>query len=151
MQAGGGMWVVSPACPYGTGSLSEDARRAVERALADERRSEAVYAAIDAKLGAPSPFRRIVYAERMRSVALEALLATHGHAIPSREPVTLRAVTDRKDACRIGIASERTSLALYDELLAGSPPADVRCIFERLRDASRSRHLPAFEQCAAAP
>lgn len=141
----------SAACPSDTAPLTEGARKAVERALADERRSEATYVALDAKLGAASPFTRIVHGERRHAMALEALLSAHGLPLPGSEPVSTPAVADRREACKVGITSERTNIALYDELLAGTLPPDVRCVFEHLRDASRLRHQPAFERCAAAP
>jgi hypothetical protein len=92
-----------------------------------------------------------VHAERRHAAALEGLLSTHGLPLPGSDAVTPPAITSRTEACRFGVASERANIALYDELLAGTLPADVRCVFEHLRDASRLRHQPAFERCAAGP
>ena len=139
------------ACPSDTAPLSDGARKGVERALADERRAEATYVALDAKLGATSPFGRIVHAERRHAAALEALLATHALPLPAADAIAPPAAANRAEACKLGVASERANIALYDELLAGTLPPDVRCVFEHLRDASKLRHQPAFERCAAVP
>ncbi len=50
-----------------------------------------------------------------------------------------------------GAEPERENIALYDELLASPLPDDVRCVFERLRAMSATRHLPAFGRCASRP
>ena len=141
----------SAVCPIDTAPLADGARKAVERALADERRAEATYAAVDSKLGVTSPFTRIVRAERRHATALEGLLSTRGLPLPGGEAIPPPAITSRAEACKLGVASERANITLYDELLAGALPADVRCVFEHLRDASRLRHQPAFERCAAEP
>ena len=141
----------SAACPVDTAPLSEGARKAVERALADERRAEATYVALDAKLGGGSPLKRILHAEQRHAAALERLLTVRGLPLPGSEAIQPPSVTSRVEACKLGAASERANIALYDELLTGTLPADVRCVFEHLRDASRLRHQPAFERCAAGP
>jgi rubrerythrin len=127
--------------------LADDARRAVERALADERRAESIYAAIDRQLGPGTPFTRIVQAERRHASALETVLLAHGLPLPAAEAVASPSIGDRKSACALGVASERANIAMYDELLAGVLPPDVRCVFEHLRAASKERHQPAFERC----
>lgn len=141
----------SAPCPVDTTPLADGAHKAVERALADERRAGGTYAALDASLGPTSPFARIVRAERRHATALEGLLTRRGLPVPATEAITPPAITTRVDACKLGAASERANVALYDELLAGPLPPDVRCVFEHLRDASRLRHQPAFERCAAGP
>ncbi len=61
-RGGGGLTAM---CQIGTGSLLPDARAAVIRALADERRAEALYAVLDEKVGsAPSPFPHVEHSER---------------------------------------------------------------------------------------
>lgn len=137
-------------CPRGEGPLDEASRTAILRALADERAAEARYEAIEQSLGPVMPFRPIVRAERRHAWALEQLFAMRdesapasSNASPPAKPATLR------DACAVGVASERANIALYDELLRTNLPPDVRCVFEHLQAASRERHLPAFERCAA--
>jgi hypothetical protein len=50
-------------------------------------------------------------------------------------------------ACAAGVDAELANIALYDELLKGDLPADVRRVFENVRAASLNSHLPAFERC----
>ncbi len=136
------------ACPFGAGPLSHEARVAVERALAEERRAESSYAALDAKLGAASPFRHFVHAESRHAAELAALLSAHDARVPESSPTTPPTIGSRAEACRFGVSTEDANIALYDELLAETLPPDVRCVFERLQSVSRDRHRPAFESCA---
>jgi hypothetical protein len=136
------------ACPVDTAPLAPAVKDAIERALADERAAEARYAIAVAKLGTGGPLERIERAERRHSSRLESLLVAHGLAIPASAPPSTAAPKSVGEACRAGVAAEKTNIAMYDELLKASLPADVRCVFEHLRSASRDRHLPALERCA---
>lgn len=121
----------------------------MEEALADERRAEQSYERLADEVG-PLPFRHLEEAEDRHATMLERLLAAHGHPTPEpRASASAPAAASRAEACALGAKSERDNIALYDGLLARDLPADVRCVFERLRAASRDRHLPAFERCAA--
>jgi rubrerythrin len=136
-------------CTLGAGSLPEDVRGGIARALADERRSEAEYAQL-AKRTPGFPFEHIGRSEARHAFELERLLAAHSHPIPptASEQAQVHA-DDARTACVFGVASEKRNIAVYDELLSTpSLPPDVRCVFERLRAASATRHLPAFERCA---
>jgi hypothetical protein len=44
--------------------------------------------------------------------------------------------------------AERENIAMYDDLLRGDLPADVRQVFSNNRSASVTNHLPAFERCS---
>jgi rubrerythrin len=136
-------------CAMSTGPLAADARAAVERALADERRAEALYAALEEKLDvSPTPIPRVVRAEQRHSSELERILVAHALPIPAGPAPTAPSAATPKDACALGVSSERANIAMYDELLAKPLPADVQCVFQHLRAASHDRHLPAFERCA---
>lgn len=139
-------------CPRGEGALTEAARMATERALADERGSEAKYEAIERALGPVMPFRRIERAERRHAWALEQLLVAHGAVVPTASSASSAVpVANLREACALAVQSEKANIALYDELLKGDLPSDVRCVFGHLQAASRERHLPTFERCATAP
>jgi hypothetical protein len=136
-------------CPWSDAPLAASSRAAIERALADERAAEARYDAVVQAFGPVMPFRQLQHAERRHSWALEELLVTHhapippATAAPPAEPKSLR------EACTIGVEAEKKNVALYEELLVNADlPADVRCVFTHLRDASRERHEPALERCA---
>jgi len=135
-------------CDLGSGPLDATSLSAVERALDDERRAEDRYRAAVAELGRSSPLARLERAEGRHSAVLERLLTSHGVAVPARRAAaTEPAFGSVSGACLAGERTERENVALYDELLKGSVPDDVRCVFERLRAASKDRHLPALERC----
>lgn len=132
----------------GGAALDDAARSAVERALADERRAEARYAAALHELGSTAPLRNVNRAEGRHAWALEALLRSHGSAVPeSRAATGIPRYGSVAAACRDGQDVERQNIALYDQLLEGTLPADVQCVFSHLRMVSKERHLPAFERC----
>lgn len=139
------------ACPSSDAPLSDSSRTAIERALADERAAEARYDGIVQAVGPTMPFQQLQRAERRHSLALEQLLVKHHATVPAATtPPIMAAPNKLRDACVVGVALEKNNIALYDELMTGDLPEDVRCVFSHLRDASRERHLPALERCAAA-
>jgi len=147
-----GMGYGAGACALGSGALSDDVVASVDRALADERRAESQYAALAQHLeSTPNPFRHIVRSEVRHSFELERLLSAHGAAIPAPSSVPAPSASTLPAACTFGVGSEQANIALYDRLLEGTLPGDVRCVFERLRAASLERHLPAFQGCASPP
>lgn len=142
----GGPHAMHATCALGSGAISEDASQAILRALADERRAEAEYAT----LGSGRPLVHIARSEHQHAAELEALLRAHGAPVPPPSEVAPPpTTTSAREACALGIASERRNIALYDELLRAPLPADVRCVFERLRAMSAEHHLPAFQRCAS--
>jgi hypothetical protein len=53
-----------------------------------------------------------------------------------------------REACEAGIAAEVANAALYERLLTATRRPDILTVFQRLREASQQRHLPAFRRCA---
>ncbi|MBB4285312.1 ferritin-like domain-containing protein [Roseospira goensis] len=124
-------------------------RAALEDALDDEYRAEAVYEAAIAAFGPVRPFVQIVEAERRHVDALLQLFERYGfEPPPNRWRGRVDRPTDMRDACQAAARAEQDSAALYDRLIASVTEDDVRAVFARLRDASQVRHLPAFERCA---
>jgi hypothetical protein len=125
-------------------------RTAVEEALADERRTEAVYADIVAAHGAVRPFSNAVRAEGRHAAHLEATLTARGLAVPPRPSPPAAPGETVARACATAVEAERANVALYDRLLAvAALPDDVRTAFAHNRRASLEHHLPAFERCVA--
>lgn len=136
-------------CPPADAPLSASSRAAIERALADERAAEARYDAVVQAFGPVMPFRRLERAEHRHSWALEQLLVQHRTPVPPEATSPSRAEPKSlRDECALAVQTEEKNVALYDELMSGDLPADVRCVFSHLRDASKNRHLPALERCA---
>jgi len=130
--------------------LSDSVRAAIEEALLDELRGEAIYARVLKDHGEVRPFSNVVRAERRHAEFLEHLLKVRGLAVsapPADAEVPGSASV--KEACAAAVAFETTNVALYDRLLAAGPlPDDVKRAFDHNRVASLDHHKPAFERCA---
>jgi rubrerythrin len=126
-------------------------RHALEEVLDDEYRARATYRAVLDRHGPVRPFSAIVEAEDRHVRALLPLFRRHGFPVPEdpwrdrvEAPATLR------EACAAAVAAELENAAMFDRLapVAADHP-DVAAVFERLREASAERHLPAFRRCLA--
>lgn len=139
------------ACPSSDEPLSDAARSAIERALADERAAEARYEAVRGSIGPVMPFGQLERAERRHAWSLEQLLAQHRAPVPPQASApSIVETKSLRDECARGVEIEKKNIALYDELSKLELPADVQCVFTHLRAASHDRHLPALERCAGA-
>jgi rubrerythrin len=135
--------------PTSAPPLSSDAKTALQRAIEEEYRSEALYDAIVVKFGTRAPFQRIAHSERRHAWILESLALAHGLDLATNNAGTVKQpeLANVAAACRAAVESEKKTIALYDELLKRDVPQDLRRAFEHLRAASAQRHLPAFETC----
>ncbi|MFZ1413908.1 MAG: DUF2202 domain-containing protein [Defluviicoccus sp.] len=125
----------------------------LREALIDEYQAIAVYQkVIDAfgPFGPVRPFVNIIEAERTHVQALLPLFARYGVPVPEATPTPAAAVPSSiLEACRNAVEAERANVAMYDRLLSATQAPDVRAVLARLQEASRDRHLPAFERCVA--
>jgi len=130
--------------------LSESERAHLIAALDDEHQARATYAQVIEDFGDVRPFSNIVEAEDRHARALIRLFERYGVPVP---PDTWPARAPRygslREACEAGVAAEVANARLYDDLLSGTDRADIREVYENLREASQERHLPAFRRCAA--
>ena len=117
-------------------------------AIEDEYAARAEYAAIMAKLGEQRPFSNIMRAEQTHIARLTPLFATHGVALP-KDNAALYVVVPATlaEAFRIGVDVEIKNIAMYEAFLRVDLPADVRLVFNALKNASKN-HLAAFENGA---
>jgi len=127
-----------------------DLRTALTLALQDEYHARDTYRAVLAKQGEVRPFTNVVAAEERHIAALIRQFERLGYAVPEPDARTPMAVpATRGEACVAAATAERANVALYDRLLAVvAADAEVEQTFRRLQEASRERHLPAFERCA---
>ena len=125
-------------------------RAALIEALADERRAKAVYAAVLARFGDRRPFSNVLPAEGRHEARLLAHFAEFGIDAPADAWATtdVEVPSTFREACERAASAERENVAMYDRLLASLEEPAVRATMEVLRDASLSRHLPAFERHA---
>jgi len=134
----------------GSGAASSDVE-ALRAALDDEYRAEATYAAVIAAFGDARPFINIIEAERRHAARVKAEMDRLGIGYDPANPYlgTLAAPASLLAACEQGVAAEVENIALYDRLLPAILDPQVRDTLVALQAASRDRHLPAFERCAA--
>lgn len=108
-----------------------------------------------ARFGPIRPFANIARAEERHIGALMQLYRRYGLAVPPpAPPVRPASLPDTpRELCERAVDEERANVALYDARLLpqASAYADVRSVMQRLRDASRFNHLPAFQRCARRP
>lgn len=137
--------------------LTGEAEAAVLTALDDEYHARAFYRAVIRRFGEVRPFVNIEQSESRHIAALKRVLKAYGvrapadphdgsPAIESIVPATVAA------ACAVAAQAEIDNDRLYEERLLPHVRdyPGVRTVFERLSEASRERHLPAFRRGAAA-
>jgi hypothetical protein len=119
-------------------------------AIQDEYRTQGTYAKVLAEHGDVTPFSNILVAETAHVGSLSALYAAREWPVPGSDwqPEDIPSFATLLLACEAGVALEEANVALYDGLLAGELPADVRTVFLNLQAASRDHHQPAFARCA---
>lgn len=141
----------SPTAPTGTSTTVTPALTvALEQAINDEYRAETTYQGVVADFGQVLPFVNVLTAEERHSAAIARLYANRGLTAPPN-PFTVAGVphfATLTAACAAAASAERANIALYDGLLAGVLPTDVRQVFTNNRAASVDNHLPAFLRCS---
>jgi rubrerythrin len=132
-----------------TTPLEASVRAALERALADERRAEAMYLQVVADHGSVAPFAHASHAENRHSEMILGAFRLRGETPAAAEATAAPPrFASLQEACRAAMQWEEENVALYDELLRAELPQDVRRVFEHNRRASAAHHLPAFQRCA---
>ena len=121
---------------------------ALGEALDDEYKARATYRAVIERFGEVRPFINIVEAEGRHIKALLAIYQRHG-VEPPADPWTgrIEAPATVESACQAAVEAERENDAMYRRLLSIVEDPDIRAVMARLQEASRDRHLPAFERC----
>ncbi len=136
-------------------AMSDTERAAALRGLDDEYGAYATYTAVLEKFGPVEPFVSIRESEREHIAALVRFLEAEGVEVPENpylngEKPAPEAPDTVQEACAIGVEAEIANAALYDDDLlpavAGNP--QLERIFNNLKTASSTHHLPAFRACA---
>lgn len=129
---------------------TEAEARALDVALDDEYRAWSTCDQVIRDFGNVMPFVNIREAEVRHIAALQALFVTYGLRVPENIwPGRVPRYASLREACQAGVAAEIENAQLYERLLASSRSPDVVAVFRRLQEASQTRHLPAFQRCAA--
>lgn len=116
-------------------------------AIQDEYLARAEYSAIIQAFDVDRPFTNIIRAESSHIVELEPLLEAYQVPAADVAAITAMAATPATlaEAYATGVIAEKDNIAMYESFLKQDLPADVRAVFENLRDGSL-RHLAAFER-----
>jgi len=131
--------------------LSDYEKQALNIAIDEEYKAKAIYQKVTATFGAISPFSTIVRDEQMHINWLANLHAKYGLTIPSDSwsGNVIQEFSSKQQACEIGAQAEFDNAAVYDQMIPQVSHSDIISTFTKLRDVSRYRHLPAFQEWAA--
>ncbi len=140
--------VSAESASYGAAAAKAAVNPTVEQmlvfAIQDEYLARAEYELIMSKAGNIRPFSNIIKAEEQHIEWVADLMREKGYKVPADEGATHAVLPkDLKAAYETGVQAEIDNIAMYDAFLKNDLPADVRSLFERLRDASEN-HLQAF-------
>lgn len=138
-------------------ALPQAGDQALKAALQDEQRAFAFYSAVNKRFQDPIPFVNIEQTEATHAQAVARQMRIAGLEVPAnpylrRPNESLAAwykrlnVPNTLEQAKVMAAQiERSNVLLYDRYLADeSLPSNVRNLFQRLRQVSQERHLPAF-------
>jgi len=129
--------------------LTETEICALNEALDDEYRSWATYDQVLADFGEVLPFSNIREAEARHIEALCMLFARYGLTVPKNPwPGKVERYASLQEACEASVAAEIANDEMYDRLLGTTQRPDILTVLHNLQEASRQRHLPAFQRCA---
>jgi len=130
-------------------ALTPTVAAAVDTAIQDEFHAEQIYLRVLADHGNVLPFFNVVVAEQRHSAALAGVLERRGLDVPTSDwdLDNVPRFATVPEACAAAALAEVANIAIYDRLLVGELPTDVRNVFTNNRRASLERHLPAFTAC----
>lgn len=135
---------------YPAGTLNDDVKSALDKAINDEYAAYSTYDAIIKKLGLVRPFSMVINAEEQHIARLKSVYDKYGIKAPTNKLIgTIKSPNTIKEACQTGVEAEISNANLYkNELLPASKDyEDVTLVFTDLMNASLQKHLPAFEKC----
>ncbi|MFC2162854.1 DUF2202 domain-containing protein [Candidatus Altiarchaeota archaeon] len=130
--------------------VSLDEVEALGMALDDEYKARATYEQVIKDFGEERPFVNIITAEERHIAELMELYEKYGlEPVADKWAGNIGSADSITHACGISVQAEIDNAALYDQLFSKVDNQDITAVFTSLRDASRLKHLPAFERCAA--
>ncbi len=134
----------------GSSAASEQTTYTLEEmlqyALEDERIAQAEYEAIMESFDVTRPFSNIAEAEKQHEAEIIALYEARGMEVSDFDASEYVVLPDTlAEIYEVGIQAEINNIAMYDLFLAQDLDADVRLVFEEIKNGSES-HLAAFER-----
>jgi hypothetical protein len=131
-------------------SLSTEVQNALNAAIQDEYKAQAIYRRILNDFGdGTKPFSNVINAEIKHAEALANVMDSYNLSVPQNnfKVTDMPTFSTVKNACAAGAIAEVENIELYDEFLKLDLPSNVRNVFENNRRASLNNHLPAFNAC----
>jgi hypothetical protein len=131
-------------------ALPPQVMNAVQAGILDEYNAYNLYQAVLEQFGPIRPFTNIQAAEAQHIAAWQRIFSRYAIPLPpvptlEQKPqfATLTA------ACKAAASAEIANVRLYDNMLKTvSAYPDIVRVVTALRNASQTRHLPAFQRCA---
>jgi len=134
----------------GTVPLSEYEKQSLYVAIDEEYKAKAIYQKVVYTFGSIEPFSWIIRDEQCHVNWVANLLTRYGLPVPPDNwsgNIALE-FASKQQACEIGAQAEFDNAAVYDTMIPKVSHDDIASVFARLRDVSRYRHLPAFQNWA---
>lgn len=121
---------------------------ALSEALTDEYKARATYRKVIERFGPVQPFVNVVEAEGRHIAALLAQFTRlHANPPPDTWQDRVKDPASVTEACADAVTAEIDNDAMYARLLDQVDDEQVRSVMQQLREASRSKHLQAFQRC----
>lgn len=135
---------------FGSLAALEDENLSLEEmlryALEDERLALAEYEHILTEFNVNRPFKNIIEAEKSHEKAILNLYDSYQLFVEDFDSSThLILPNTLLEIYKIGVDSEITNIAMYEDFLSYELPSDVRKVFESLKKGSLN-HLEAFSK-----
>jgi len=115
-------------------------------AIEDEYLAKTEYDVIMDTFGVQKPYSNIIKAEATHISLLEPLLKEYDVAVPQKDWESLVVVPKTlEESYAIGVDAEEKNIAMYEKFLKEDLPAEVKEVFEELKNGSEN-HLAAFQR-----
>lgn len=118
-------------------------------AVYDEFKAYETYTKVIEKFGLVQPFVNIKEAEAVHYSALIQLMQKYNVEVPINNwsNKNIEIPNTLIECCELGVASEISNIAMYNNLLSYTVEPDIKEVLFRLQAASYNNHLPTFRNC----
>lgn len=139
----------TPIQPVPVQPASESVVEAMTTAIQDEYHAQWTYQGVLDDFNNVRPFANIVKAEEQHVSSMAGLFERRSLTVPQSDWSlgNVPRFASVREACAAAVGAEQANIAMYDSFLTMGLPTDVRQVFQNLRSASLTNHLPAFESC----
>ena len=131
-------------------ALPSQVMSAVQAGILDEYNAYNLYQAVLDQFGPVRLFMNIQAAEAQHIAAWQRIFSQYAIPLPQVPVLDQKPrFATRFAACEAAVNAEMTNVKLYDNMLKTvSAYPDIVRVVTALRNASQTRHLPAFQRCA---